>query len=406
VYGERARDGTTRSTTSANSAAAVPRGQGLRRTDRPRPVVGDGARAAGREARVVLVDDRVRVVGHQRSDRPRLLADAAHHARQCEDQRQFTQEFRLASAAGAPVRLADTNAFRWQAGVSLFTQDYAQDAVNSFSPYVLSTVLPFTVNQHSPLATLDDTGLGAYGQGTLSLYDAWDISVGARVDSERKAARLETFYEPALAPPSVVDEQRTFTDVSPQASLAFRAAPGRTLYVSAARGFKAGGFNPASPPGSEAYSEEHAWNLEGGLKSTWANGRLSANATAFHIVWDDMQLPCRTAGARPVLHRQCRRRDLERARGGGERAAGRRCGSVRVGGTHPGPLLRRERVERCGRRGERPAERAALHGIARRAFFRGRSAEARSASDGRTWCFRAPIIMTRRTWKDRPPTRW
>jgi len=156
---------------------------------------------------------------------------------------------------------------------------------------VLSTVLPFTVNQHSPLATLDDTGLGAYGQGTLSLHDAWDISVGARVDSERKAARLETFYEPALAPPSVVNEQRTFTDVSPQASLAFRAAPGRTLYVSAARGFKAGGFNPASPPGSEAYSEEHAWNLEGGLKSTWANGRLSANATAFHIVWDDMQLP-------------------------------------------------------------------------------------------------------------------
>ena len=208
-----------------------------------------------------------------------------------EDQRQFTQEFRLASAAGAPARFSDTSTFRWQAGLFLFTQDYAQDAVNTFGPYVLSPVLPFAVSQHSPLAALEDGGVGAYGQGTLSLRDTWDLSVGARVDSERKTARLETSYEPALAPPSLVDEQRTFTDVSPQASVAYRFAPSRTLYASAARGFKAGGFNPASPAGSEAYGEEHAWNLEGGLKSAWAEGRLTANAAFFYIVWDDMQLP-------------------------------------------------------------------------------------------------------------------
>jgi iron complex outermembrane receptor protein len=208
-----------------------------------------------------------------------------------EDQRQFTQEFRAASAPGAPARLSERSTFTWQAGLFLFTQDYAQDAVNTFGPYVLSTDLPFTVSQHSPLAALEDAGLGAYGQGTLSVHEAWELSVGARVDSERKTASLETFYEPPLAPPSVVNERRTFTDVSPQASVAFRLAPGRTLYASAARGFKAGGFNPASPPGSEAYGEEHAWNLEGGLKSTWASGRLSANAAAFWINWDDMQLP-------------------------------------------------------------------------------------------------------------------
>jgi iron complex outermembrane receptor protein len=208
-----------------------------------------------------------------------------------EDQRQLTQEFRLASAAGAPARTSDNSTFTWQAGLFLFTQDYAQDAVNTFAPYVLSPLVPFPVSQFSPRAELDDAGLGAYGQGTLSFHETWDLSVGARVDSERKTARLETFYEPPLAPPSVVDEERTFTDVSPQASLAFRITPGRTLYASAARGFKAGGFNPASPQGSEAYGEEHAWNLEGGFKSTWANGRISANAAAFRIVWDDMQLP-------------------------------------------------------------------------------------------------------------------
>ncbi len=32
------------------------------------------------------------------------------------------------------------------------------------------------------------------------------LSVGARVDSENKTARLDTFYSPAVAPPIVVDE--------------------------------------------------------------------------------------------------------------------------------------------------------------------------------------------------------
>jgi iron complex outermembrane receptor protein len=210
--------------------------------------------------------------------------------RNAEDQRQFTQEFRLASAPGAPARLSASTALSWQAGLFLFTQDFAQDAVNTFSPFVLSPFLGVAVDQHSPLAALEDAGLGAYGQGTLTIDENWDLSVGARLDTERKSARIDTYYEPLVVPPTAVDAERTFTDVSPQASLTYRAAPGRTVYGSAGRGFKAGGFNAASPPGSEAYGEERAWNLEAGLKTTWMNGRLSVNAAAFRIIWDDMQL--------------------------------------------------------------------------------------------------------------------
>ena len=57
-----------------------------------------------------------------------------------------------------------------------------------------------------------------------------------------------------------------------------------------ARGYKAGGFNPAALPGSEAYGEEHAWHVEAGLKSTLAGGKVSANAAMFFINWDDLQL--------------------------------------------------------------------------------------------------------------------
>jgi iron complex outermembrane receptor protein len=61
-------------------------------------------------------------------------------------------------------------------------------------------------------------------------------------------------------------------------------------YGSISRGFKAGGFNPASPPGSEAYGEEHALHVEGGFKAAFASGRASLNAAVFYIDWDDLQL--------------------------------------------------------------------------------------------------------------------
>ena len=49
-----------------------------------------------------------------------------------EEDFQFTQEVRLASAA--PKKLSDTAALKWQTGVFLFTQSYQQDAVNMFAP--------------------------------------------------------------------------------------------------------------------------------------------------------------------------------------------------------------------------------------------------------------------------------
>jgi iron complex outermembrane receptor protein len=207
-----------------------------------------------------------------------------------EQDRQFTQEFRLASNAQSPLRLADRVALKWQAGVFLFTQDYSQDAVNHFAPGALSPSLPLQVDQHSPQSALDGAGLGVYGQGTLTVGESVDMTLGARVDRERKNAQLDTFYAPAIAPPVVVDAERTFANVSPQAALAYRFTSGRMAYVSVAQGFKAGGFNPASPSGNEAYGEERAWNLEAGVKTSWADEKVSVTAAVFRIGWDDMQL--------------------------------------------------------------------------------------------------------------------
>jgi iron complex outermembrane recepter protein len=204
---------------------------------------------------------------------------------------QFTQEFRFASAPSATLKLSDAASLKWQAGVFLFTQNYEQVAVNSFGAGVLSPLLPVAVDQHSPEADLDDTGVGLYGQGTIALKNA-DITLGARFDRENRNALLSTFFVAPfpIAPAVDVDTDKSFSNVSPQAAVSFRVTPDAMAYVSVTGGFKAGGFNPASPAGQEAFDEEHSLNVEGGVKSSWLGRRVTANFAVFTIDWSDLQL--------------------------------------------------------------------------------------------------------------------
>ncbi|HEX5109999.1 MAG TPA: TonB-dependent receptor [Vicinamibacterales bacterium] len=207
-----------------------------------------------------------------------------------EDSFQFTQEVRLASPASAPIRFSDNASLRWQGGVFIFTQNYEQNATNTFAPFVVDPLIDFPISQTSPQSELDDVGVGFYGQGTVTLGQKLDLIGGVRFDHEQKDAELNSFSTPPLFPPNTVSDERTFTDVSPQFAAAYRLNPAQTVYGSLTRGFKAGGFNAASPPGAEAYDEEHTWSLEGGVKTAWAGGRVWANASVFRIDWQDLQL--------------------------------------------------------------------------------------------------------------------
>ena len=205
-----------------------------------------------------------------------------------EEDFQFTQEVRLSSSS--PRKLNDAASLRWQGGGFFFTQNYQQDAVNTIAPFVFSPLVNVPVKQYSPVADLDDYGFGLFGQGTVTINENLDVIAGVRIDYENKTADLKTFFDPALAPPTVLTPEDSFTTVSPQFAVAYRLDSNRSLYGTVARGFKAGGFNPASPAGSEAYGEENTWNFEGGYKTLLMEGRLALNAAAFYIDWNDLQL--------------------------------------------------------------------------------------------------------------------
>ena len=204
----------------------------------------------------------------------------------------FTQEVRFASAPGAPVRLGDTATLRWQAGAFLFTQNYDQDAINNFVQLVIDPDLGPVLSprtQHSPLSELDDFGVGVYGQGTTAFTDKFDVTFGARIDHESKDANLRTFYDQLGLPETNVTAEEGFTNVSPNFAASYKFDSTLMLYSSVGHGYKAGGFNPQAPAGSEAYGDEGAWHIEGGLKSLFADGKISTNVAVYFIDWSDLQ---------------------------------------------------------------------------------------------------------------------
>lgn len=202
---------------------------------------------------------------------------------------QFTQEFRVASGA-PPAKFDGPILLKWQAGVFLFTQNYDQDAINTYGAGVLSPTIPLPVHQHNPQASLDDNGVGLYGSGTVST-PRFDFNVGARFDHESRSGTLLTsFVEPFFTQLPALDVDKSFSNVSPQFSAVYHTTNASMAYFAVTNGYKAGGFNPASPAGQEAYGEEHTWNYEGGVKSTFAEHRVTANVALFSIDWRDLQL--------------------------------------------------------------------------------------------------------------------
>ncbi len=199
-----------------------------------------------------------------------------------EEQWQFTQEFRLASSKDNPVDLGESLRLAWQSGLFVFSQSYDQTAANIFAP-------PLDFQSGQSTANLDNWGLGLYGQAKLEFLEHFSLSAGLRWDYEDKDARLGS----SLTPETSLSD--TFSEVSPQVALSWQAASNHLVYVSAARGYKAGGFNapPAgfpAPAGTQEYGAEHSWNYEAGYKARWLNDRLQTTVALFYIDWRDIQL--------------------------------------------------------------------------------------------------------------------
>ena len=231
VTGERARDGdyglNDVGALRANPFHAARDFEGIADRD----VFGTTIHVRRTAGRWFLEHDRLREVDEQDvtdldyTPRPLIKRDNT------ENDLQFTQEFRVASPEPRRSGCRDSARLRWQAGVFLFTRTTSR--TRSTATAVTGRAMPSSA-QHSPKSALDDTGVGLFGQATVTFSERLDLRPARASTTSTKSATLQTFFDPPIAPASHVDAEKSFSNVSPQVRWPIDCAARRSTPRSAA----------------------------------------------------------------------------------------------------------------------------------------------------------------------------
>ncbi len=220
-----------------------------------------------------------------------------------QDQYQFTQELRTTY---------DNNGRLVFTGGLYYFHD--NDLTFSGVDNGAATIFGFPVTLFGfPSSALADTdqvtdSYAVFGDASLKLTDRIDLSAGLRYTyEERKSSRdFENFFDPSVSvidntppflqgagvPGTTITGEADFDALTPRVSVSYAASDDLMFYASASRGFKSGGFDGRANTdfGFEAFRPEFVWSYEGGLKSSWHDGRLILNAAYFYNDYTDIQV--------------------------------------------------------------------------------------------------------------------
>jgi iron complex outermembrane receptor protein len=223
--------------------------------------------------------------------------------------RAASQELRLASSPDRRVSyvvgayFADTNADVGQ------TAETTNEAFLEFSGMSIEQRygVPFNgffANIHE---SDEDTEAALFGDVTARLTDELRLSAGIRVTHVKTEFEQFNFgpnggtSDPSQA---LVKGQISETPVTPKLSLQYFFNPDDLLYVTAAKGFRAGGVNQvltSAAQGSLAqydlttdvlpktYDSDSVWSYELGGKFRLLDGRAQINTAIYDLEWNDVQ---------------------------------------------------------------------------------------------------------------------
>ncbi len=161
------------------------------------------------------------------------------------------------------------------------------DYYGALAPFI-GLSLPGNVSTGNFFITdLETDSYAAYGQLYWSLTDKLTLTTGLRYTYDEKSHDQTTIDFLTQQPLSLADEG-DWDALTPKIGLEYRANDDTLVYGSITTGFKSGGFNSISLQPS--FDEETITSYEVGVKSAFADRRVTLNATAFHYEYDDLQV--------------------------------------------------------------------------------------------------------------------
>ena len=193
-------------------------------------------------------------------------------------QRVFSQEIRLTSAK------TRNSALSWIAGAFYSSERKRQASrlVPAGGPV-----------ENSQTSVVDQSELEGFGQIGLQMTNRLTASGGLRVGRTVSDAVTEA---PPIFRPRVAE-----TSVTPRFELLYQSAADSLWYLTAAKGYRSGGFDPTLALCGTTPHEifpDTVWSYEIGAKRDLLSGRVHVEPSLFHIQWHNQQ-------PTPVLIPQC-----------------------------------------------------------------------------------------------------
>ncbi|MEW6999375.1 TonB-dependent receptor [Colwelliaceae bacterium BS250] len=233
-----------------------------------------------------------------------------------EESNQFSQEFRLAGGG---------DKFSWLAGAFYMKEDIERNeavdywfhgtwgtiAGNGDTPWEASdenwnTIGSFDDGTLGNTTNNETTSYAIFGNGTYQITEKLSVTAGLRWSKDEKdfsgtayGRRFDngTNMHVDLDGNDVFDyafeTSDSWDEWTPSFNLDYQATDDMFLYVSASKGYKAGGFNGEGMEKAEeaviAFAPETAWNYEAGFKTRSFADRLQVNGALFFTEYTDIQ---------------------------------------------------------------------------------------------------------------------
>lgn len=211
----------------------------------------------------------------------------------------ITQELRIASDPSRQLR--------WLAGLY-----YLREETDRSSENAARSALPGgpggTRDSLDGVNNFTQNGVAqnyaAFGEVEYEFVPGLTASLGGRYTIDSKdmvaSATIQSFGLPGdilspapLRTPYNITVEKTWKEFTPRAALEFKASENVLIYASAAKGFKGGGWQAATPDpvtAARPFNPETAWNYEIGIKSDLFDRRVRLNLAAFRLDFKDLQV--------------------------------------------------------------------------------------------------------------------
>lgn len=135
-------------------------------------------------------------------------------------------------------------------------------------------------------AVFKSRAAAAFGELTWRATDDLSVTGGLRYFTEDRT--LRSTNRGFFANTTLLNEG-TFSSFNPRVNVKYSFSPDSMAYISAAKGFRSGGFNLVATGGPATYDPDKLWTYEAGTKHDLFGGRLLFEGAVYYTDWKDVQ---------------------------------------------------------------------------------------------------------------------